>query len=179
MSFVRPEIVAGLTRWREPLLALGFAALGVWLALRGGAFYGTLGSLAVGVGLGLALSAWRRMRFAGDGRALDPGVVQIDEGAIAYFGPETGGVVALSDLVLVEAAALDGVRLWRLRQEDGRTVAIPMAAKGAERLFDVFGALPGARIEVFLAARDGAPPRAPRTLWRRASAQRDPALPKA
>lgn len=171
MSAIRPEVLRTFRRWREPIGALAFAGLGFWLALRGGPFYGTLGSLTVGIGLGLALSAWRRMRFS-QTETLDPGVVRIDEGAIAYFGPDGGGVVALSELTLVEVGAWDDVSAWRLRQADGRLITVPMAALGAEALIDVFVALPGARMDAFVTARSQVHQGPPVTLWRRDGARR-------
>ena len=175
MSFIRPEAVALLRRWREVASALAGAAFGVWVATRGGWFYAILGAAVVAFALGLALSAWRRMRFAQGGAA--PGMVEIDEGAIAYFGPRTGGVLALSELTEITAAPGPDGLVWRLRQADGRHLDIPAAAHGAERLFDVFGALQGARAHDFVAAVER-PPAGPRRLWRRADAPPDPPLPR-
>ena len=175
MSFLRPEALAVLLRWREVALALAGAAFGLWVATRGGWFYAVLGAALLAFALGLALSAWRRMRFARAGDA--PGVVQIDEGAIAYFGPETGGLVALSELTEIAALPGPGGLRWRLAQADGRQLEIPAAARGAERLFDVFAALPGARPGAFLDAVER-PPAGPRRLWRRADAPAEPPLPR-
>lgn len=175
MSFLRPEAVSALLRWREVALALGSAAFGLWVATRGGWFYAVLGAAIAAFALGLALSAWRRMRFGQGGAA--PGVVEIDEGAIACFGPETGGVVALSELTEIAAVPGPGGLHWRLVQADGRRLDIPAAARGAERLFDVFAALPGARAAAFLDAVEH-PPAGPLRLWRRTDAPADPRLPR-
>jgi hypothetical protein len=175
VSFLRPEAVALLARWREVALAIAAAAFGLWVATRGGWFYAILGAGVVAFALGLALAGWRRMRFAQDGGA--PGLVEIDEGAIAYFGPETGGVLALSELTEIAAAPGPDGLVWRLAQADGRCLDIPAAARGAERLFDVFAALPGARAHVFVAAVER-PPAGPRRLWRRADAPPEPPLPR-
>lgn len=167
MSLIRSGARNFLQRWREVAFALASALFGAWVALRGGWFYGTVGLLVTAFALGLALSAWRRLRFA---RAADaPGIVELDEGAIAYFGPETGGVVALSELSAVFAVVESSGLVWRLHQNDGRSLSIPAAARGAEQLFDVFGALPGASTEVFLSAMRN-PPDGERRLWQR---QRD------
>ncbi|KPQ14869.1 MAG: hypothetical protein HLUCCA09_03205 [Rhodobacteraceae bacterium HLUCCA09] len=175
MSFVRPEALAALTRWREVALALAFAVFGLWVATRGGYFYAVLGGAICAFALGLALAAWRRLRFAPGADA--PGVVEIDEGAIAYFGPETGGVVALSELDEVQATAHSSGLAWRLHQSDGTTLTIPAAARGADQLFDVFGALPGASTRTFLAAVEQ-PPAGTRRLWRRRAGAHEPRLPR-
>ncbi|MEE4118395.1 MAG: hypothetical protein V2I65_05225 [Paracoccaceae bacterium] len=175
MSFVRPEAIVALTRWREVAIALAAAAFGLWVATRGGYFYAVLGGVILAFALGFALSAWRRLRFAPDADA--PGMVEIDEGAIAYFGPETGGVVALSELDEVQATAHPSGLAWRLHQSDGTVLTIPAAASGADQLFDVFGALPGASTRPFLAAVEH-PPAGTLRLWRRRAAAHEPRLPR-
>jgi hypothetical protein len=175
VSFVRPEALATLARWREVALALAAAAFGLWVATRGGYFYAVLGGAVCAFALGLALSAWRRVRFARDTDA--PGIVEIDEGAIAYFGPETGGLVALSELDEVQATAHQSGLAWRLHQSDGTVLTIPAAARGADQLFDVFAALPGASSRTFLAAVEH-PPAGTARLWRRRADAREPRLPR-
>jgi hypothetical protein len=175
MSFLRPEALAALRRWRETALALVAASFGLWLTLRGGVFYGVLGAVVIAASLGLALTAWRRLRFGIGGAA--PGLVQIDEGAIAYFGPETGGIVALSELEQVEALTEEGRLAWRLTQSDGRGVTIPAEARGAEALFDVLAALPGVTPGQILAVRQS-PPAGRRRIWRRRPGD-EPRLPGA
>lgn len=172
MSFLRPEAAAALKRWREVGLALGGVAFGLWLSLRGGWFYGVVGALVGAFSLGLAITALRRLRFRQEGDA--PGVLELDEGAIGYFGPTSGGAVALSELARIDLTHAGPHPAWRLTQADGRAITIPVAASGAERLFDVFGALPGARAEAFLTALE-APDGPDRTLWRRPGAPGAPA----
>ncbi len=175
MSFIRPEAMATLTRWREVALSLAGVAFGTWVMLRGGWFYGILGGLVLTFALGLALTGWRRMRFdTGDGA---PGIVQYDEGAIAYFGPETGGVVALSEITEVQAVSRPGGLVWRIEQTDAAAVEIPVGAHGAERLFDTFAALPGARPAAFLDAVEN-PPQGQRRIWRRAQPATESSLPR-
>ncbi len=165
MSGIRPEAAAALARWREPAVAAGVLLLGLWLMAQGGIFFGIAGSVVMAMGIGLSVTAWRRRRFVQAGQG--PGIVRLDEGAIAYFGPETGGVVALSELVRVEARRTAGQPEWRLVQEDGASVAIPTGAAGAEALFDVFAALPGAHPAVFTGAHADLSENAMRILWRR------------
>lgn len=166
MSLIRPEALATILRWRELLGGLAIAAGGLWVMSWGGAFYLGLGGLIVVTGLGLAWAAAWRLRFHVDGAA--PGVVQVDEGQIAYLAPRDGGFVALSELTSVDLVFdATGARHWRLSQSGYPTVTIPAAAKGAEALFDAFVSLPGARPGHILAALDRTAEEGPVTVWRR------------
>ncbi|MCX7286434.1 MAG: hypothetical protein NTW20_02425 [Rhodobacterales bacterium] len=140
MSFIRPEIIAGLTRWREVIAASALGALGLWLLVQHGYLLPILGLALAAIGLGWVLQALRRRRFAQDGEA--PGIVRVTEAQIGYLGPRVGGFVGLPDLVEVRLLTLRGRRIWKLRQSDGETLHIPVEAQGAEALFDAFMALP-------------------------------------
>ncbi len=162
MSFIRPELRAALFRWREVIAAAAVAGVGVWLLLRGGWLLGALGAVAVVAGVGLARVAWQRLRFASD--PVDPGVIDVLEGQISYLGPHGGGWIALSELEELMLVRADGTRFWRLRQADGRSLDLPVAAVGAEKLFDVFAALPGLGPDRLLRALEGSGP-AEQSLW--------------
>ena len=168
MSFLRPEVAATLRRWRAVIAAAAIGALALWLAARGGLFYLTLAALAGLAAAGLGLDGWRRARFA---RArLDPGVVQVVEGQVAYFGPMSGGVAAVRDIVELRLLTTsDGSQTWVLTAETGTRLAIPVAARGAEALHDAFAALPG--IDMGRAARALARPRTgAQMIWTRRTA---------
>ncbi len=141
MSLIRPEARAALWRLREVFAALGLGVVGARLAASGGLVLTPLGVAIVVLAAGFGLLAWRRLRFAQAGVA--PGVVELDEGQISYFGPSFGGAVALRELVELRLMVLQGRRLWRLRQQDGQVLLIPVEAAGAEALFDAFASLPG------------------------------------
>lgn len=163
MSFIRPEIATVLHRWREVIGAGALVGLGLWVAARGGPFYAVLGTTLGLAGAGLALMAWRRLRFARQGNG--PGVVEVDEGQIAWFGPGIGGFVSLADLAEVGLVTVQGLRVWRFRQADGQLLLVPVAAQGADRLYDALTALPGIDGSRLLAALD-LPADTP-VLWRR------------
>lgn len=153
MSFVRPEVHATLWRWREVLTGVGVAALGAYWISGPGGLLGWIGWALVATGLALGVVGVQRLRFrlSGDG----PGFVQVDEGQIAYFGPLTGGAIAASEL---ERLTLDpGARPahWILEQPGQPPLHIPVAANGADSLFDVFAALPGLKTETMLAELQG------------------------
>lgn len=150
MSFVRSEILDGLMRGREVILGTVIAAVGLRLIAQGGYFFTPLGIAVLALGGGWAVLAWRRMRFGQAGDA--PGMVEVDEGQITYFGPKVGGSVGLPELVEIRLLTLRGRRIWRLRQGDGQTILIPVEAAGAERLFDAFAALPGIDTQALVAA---------------------------
>lgn len=149
MSFIRPEAKAALWRWREVLAAACVACVGgSWIVGPGGllAWLGWVLLLAAGA---LLVAGIQRGRFRGGSGG--PGVVTVDEGQIAYFGPLTGGTVAASEL---ERLVLDPTARpphWILSQPGQPDLQIPVNAEGAEALFDVFAALPGLRTEAMLA----------------------------
>ena len=97
-SFLRPEARATLWRWREVLVGSLIAALGLWWAVNSFGPVRWIAALVILGGLLSVVGAVQRLRFnTGGGGA---GVVQVDERRLAYFGPLTGGVVDLGDLVL-------------------------------------------------------------------------------
>lgn len=148
MSFIRPEARAGLWRIREMLVGAGLTVLGIYWAT-GFGLLSYIGYVVIALGVALGVIGWQRFRFRGVGDG--PGVVRVDEGQIAYFGPLTGGVVALSEL---ERVTLDGTSLprhWILTTNVGETLQIPVNAEGVEALFDVFSALPGMKTKRMLA----------------------------
>ena len=96
MSFIRPEAQAFLWRWRELLGALALLLLGLRWAIWGIGLMQITGWACVALALVLGVVGAQRMRFRlGSG---GPGVVQVTEGQISYFGPLTGGAVARSEI---------------------------------------------------------------------------------
>lgn len=152
---IRPDAMALLSRWREVILAGITAALGLWVATRGGPILAAVGLAVAALGGGWALSGWRRLRFAQETAA--PGVVEVIEGEVRFFGPATGGAVSLADLTELRLITLRGRRLWRLKQHDGQALLIPIDAAGAEALYDGFTTLPGLDMAAVLAALSPAP----------------------
>jgi hypothetical protein len=150
MSFVRPEITEGLTRWREVILAGGVAALGLWCALQPGYVLPALGLVLVVAGLGWGAVALRRLRFRQSGEA--PGIVRVTEAQIAYMGPRIGGFVGLPDLSEIRLLSYRGRRVWKLRAANGEALHIPVEADGADALFDAFAGLPGMDMAALVAA---------------------------
>ena len=150
MTLIRPEVTDLIWRAREVVWASLVVALGGWLIALGGYVLIPLGAVIGGIGLVLAVTALRRMRFEQSVAA--PGLVELDEAQVGYMGPEAGGYLSLNELVELRLLSLRGRRLWRLKQADGQALLIPVDAKGAERLFDAFANLPGMDTSTLVAA---------------------------
>ncbi len=138
MSFIRPEVADGFRKWREVVVGvclLGLAAILMQDAY-GGRFW--IGVLVAILGLGLVMTGVPRARArTGGGGA---GVIEVDERRITYFGPLSGGDMALGDISRIAA---DPGRRWVLTSLSGELMTVPMDAEGREALFDAFAALPG------------------------------------
>lgn len=147
---IRPEAVALLYRWREVIFAALALLASVWVGTRGGPILGVLGLGGAALAVGWAVSGWRRLRFAQDIAA--PGLVEVVEGEVRFFGPTLGGAISLADLTELRLITLRGRRIWRLKQRDGQALLIPVDAAGAEALYDAFTTLPGLDMTALLAA---------------------------
>ncbi|MEM9698117.1 MAG: hypothetical protein AAF943_04935 [Pseudomonadota bacterium] len=162
-----------LTRWREVLIGLALACGGIYVALGSGPL---LAMLSYAVSAGGIILTWlgvQRGRFRGaDGGA---GVVQVDEGQVTYFGPLSGGAVALREM---ESLILDGTMHpahWQLIQPGQDPLTIPVDAAGAEALFDAFTSLPGLKTERMLGSLQQTPPQAV-VIWHRGPLRPEGAL---
>lgn len=159
---------AFVARHGEALAGLALAAVGLWIATRGGWFLAGVGLAVAALGLGWAVVASRRARFRHGTSA--PGLVEVIEGRIGYFGAGTvmGGEIGLDELAEIRLMTLRSGRSWRLRTLDGQALLIPLGAAGSEALYDAFAALPGidmGRLSAALAETQGA--EASQSLWLR------------
>jgi hypothetical protein len=160
---IRPEAAATLNRLREVLAGILLVGIGLWLLAKPGYVLPAIGVGLAMLGVGLALVGLRRLWFRADGDG--PGVVQVIEGQIGYFGPDGGGFLALDDLATLALTA-DGTR-WRLTSAEGEVLLIPRAAKGAEDLLDAFVRLPGLDPAAVVRAVSAGPAAQDRRLWQR------------
>jgi len=165
MTFFRPEAMAAIKRWREVLIGFALAVLALWWLAGPGGLLGYLAPvMLVGAGA-LIMVGLQRGRFRSAGGGL--GTVQVDEGQVIYFGPLTGGAVALREM---SRLTLDGAQRpahWRLEQQGQPALMIPIDADGADALFDAFASLPGFRTEHMLAQLKSAPDTSV-VIWQRA-----------
>lgn len=142
MTLIRPELAARLRPWREVIAAAVTGAFGVWVWSWGGLVFQPLGLAVLAVAAIWGIGAARRRRFAAAINA--PGLVEIEEGAIRFFGARAlGGEIALRDLTQIRLMRLDGHPHWRLKTSAGEALLIPVEAAGAAALADAFAALPG------------------------------------
>lgn len=164
MSFIRPQARAAIARWREALIGSSIATLGIYWVLGPGRLLGWVGWLLIIAGAALVVVGLQRARFrtGTDGA----GVVQVDEGQITYFGPLTGGTIAICDLTLISLDPTMTPAHWVLEQPTQVPLFIPVNATGVDALFDVFATLPGLRTQTMLSALSS-PGKIPRIIWQR------------
>jgi len=160
---IRPELSRMLHHWRDALIGLLVLGVGAWLATQPSPIVRGLGFLVAVAGLALTILGTRRARFAV--MAQGPGVVQVIEGQISYWGPEAGGFIALRELEALDLSA-DG-ESWRLRAADGTRLDIPRGARGADALFDAFAQLPGLDMAHLMRRIRAAPMPGDQPVWRR------------
>ena len=159
---IRPELIEWTRRNAE---ALGMVALilgGLWVATRGGPALAVVGGAIVLLGVVLLRSALLRLRFSR--RKGDPGMVMVDELRVGYFGPDNGGFFEMGQVKSIDLMTYPTGAHWTLRGE-GEPLMIPTAAKGAEQLFDVFGALSGFPMKRALDLVDGGGGSRTHRLW--------------
>ena len=161
MSFFRPAARAAVWRWREVIAGLVLSLLGLYWTSSFGLLR-WLGIPTVLLGVALIYAGWQRARFRrGDG---GPGVVQVDEGQVTYYGPLDGGAVALSDLNQLTLDATSTPPVWALQAPGYAPLRIPINAENAEALFDAFAQLPGIATEKMLTEL-GKLPNHPVVIW--------------
>ncbi len=147
---IRDDAATFLTRWREVIAAAALGAAGLGIASLGGLFFIPVGLGLAAIATGLAVQAFRRLRFAGQTAA--PGLIEVDEAQIAYLSPLGGGFVSLRELAEIRLVTRQGHRYWHLRQTDGTALPIPVDATGSDALFDAFATLPGLDTGALVAA---------------------------
>lgn len=160
---IRPEALQRLRDWRETGIGLALLALGLWLMTKPGFILPGFGAALGLAGLALGVVGIRRARFVAHGEG--PGVVQVVEGQISYFGPRAGGFMALDEIARLWLSA-DGTE-WLIRATDGRHLSIPRSARGAEALFDAFATLEGLDMAQLLRQIASGPGVTDRLIWRR------------
>lgn len=164
MSMIRPEATQIILRWRDALAGVAVLGLGLWWALTAYGVLNWLGWLLLPLAAALIWTGARRARFHMGGGG--PGVVSVDEGAVAWMGPFTGGAVPLSELDRLELDPTRDPAIWRLHAPGQPVLEIPVTAEGADALFDAFARLPGLDTARMLTQlRAGA--QAPVTIWQK------------
>ncbi len=168
---IRPEARAQIARYREALIGLSALALGLyWAFFTGGGTLHWIGYVVMVIGAVLAVAGVQRARFrTGDG---GPGIVQVIEGRITYFGPLSGGVADLESLTALTLDPTARPPHWLLAQPGQPPLAIPVNAEGADALFDAFAHLPGIQTRRMLRTLEQGADR-PVVIWRKSGAAPD------
>jgi hypothetical protein len=161
---IRPEAKAQIWRFREVLAGGCGLAIGLWWLLGQSALLLIPGAVFSIAGLALIWIGIQRSRFRSEGQG--PGAVHVDEGQITYFGPLTGGVVALRELDGITYDPSQHPAHWRLAMAGAPELMIPVNAAGSDGLFDAFATLPGFRMAQALAALKGGT-KHPIVIWKR------------
>ena len=167
MSFIRPEAQETLRRWRLTLVGLATIAIGAWWSWGVGNLLGVAGWLVMAAGFALVVIGVQRARFD-TGRG-GPGVVDIDEGEITYYGPLS---VAVGEIARLIFDPTSHPPCWVLVERQDTALHIPVNAEGADDLFEVFSALPGLRTNYLLTemrAGIDQPGAIPTVIWDRES----------
>ena len=145
MSFLRPEVISGLLRWRDALVGSVLIAFGLYSAFTGLTVQRWTGYLLILLGAALLWEGIKRARFPAPGGG--PGVVDVDERQITYFGPLGGGAVSIDELSRVEIRTGPAGPHWDFTDTSGATLTIPGNAENVELLFDALAALGSGRAE--------------------------------
>ncbi|MEO0372817.1 MAG: hypothetical protein AAF231_15280, partial [Pseudomonadota bacterium] len=132
----------------EALAGASGLGFGLWWLFSGASLTRWIGGAVALAALALLVAGIQRGRFRGRSGGL--GVVRADEGQVAYFGPLTGGVVALSEMSQLRFDATGKPEHWVLTQPGQPDLFIPVNAEGADALFDIFVRLPGLKTERLL-----------------------------
>lgn len=147
-SFIRPEILNGIWRWREALFGAFMAICGMFWAVSQQGVLAAIGTSIAIVGSIIIFAGIQRTRFrVGAG---GPGVVHLHERLVTYYGPHDGGSVSIDALSSVELDPKTKPASWVLTEVGGQPLSIPTNAENAELLFDVFASLEGIKTENML-----------------------------
>lgn len=168
MTLIRPDARAALWRWRDLIAGILLFLVGFYFLTSNAWPTKLLGGVLLVAGCALVPVGLRRLRFpSGDG---GPGLVEVDERQISYFGPQGGGAVSIDALREVRIVTTGDGPLttdlhWLFTQTDGTALQIPGDAAGTEALFDALAALRGVDHAAATAAFGSTAP-AVFTIWR-------------
>jgi len=169
MSFVRPPIAAHFSKWHEAYFVVAILLFGTWMYLYGAARLNLimqgLGLVVSLVGIILLRTTIQRIRFQLGQKA--PGIVDVTEREISYFGPMHGKTISLDSLNKIELRESEAyAAIWVLHHSDGDPMIVPTTAKGSGRLFDAFASLSGVKMDMLVSAINQTPIQA-KVIWQR------------
>ena len=143
-------LLDNLVIWRETVVAIIFAGLGLYWTINS---YGTVYFIGYGVliiGIIFAYVGYQRASFKR--KETGGGIVEFTEGQISYFGPKTGAIFSIEDIKCLSIDKSNDSSIWIIERTADYKVEIPTNVKGNEVLFDVFNSLEGFQIHQMLEA---------------------------
>jgi len=143
-------LLDSLLIWRETIVAIMFAALGLYWIINS---YGTLYFVGYGVlitGIIFAYVGYQRTSFKRT--ETGGGIVEFTEGQISYFGPKNGAIFSVEEIERLSIYKSNTSSTWIIERTAGYKVEIPTNVEGNEVLFDVFNSLEGFQIHKMLEA---------------------------
>ena len=146
----RNTLLDSLLIWRETMVAIIFAGLGLYWTINS---YGTLYFIGYGVllfGIIFAYVGYQRACFKR--KETGGGIVEFTEGQISYFGPKTGAIFSIEDIKCLSIDKSNSSSIWIIERTADYKVEIPTNVEGNEVLFDVFNSLEGFQIHQMLEA---------------------------
>lgn len=141
MSFIRPEVIGSLNKYRGFIIASLIVAVGILIISISygatrivGIFFLVLGGL-------FGHDAYCRFKFpSGKGGA---GLVDVDERCVSYLSAEGGMSISMDTLDRIEVHRNTKGRIsWVFYGPEGM-LSVPGDAEGSNKLFDALVALPG------------------------------------
>ena len=143
-------LINSLLIWREPLIAIVFAALGLYWIIKSHGILYTIGYGFLITGVTVAYAVYQRIRF----KRVETGggLIDFTEGQISYFGPKNGAIFSIDEIKCLILDQSNSYSKWIVEITAGNKVEIPTNVKGNEVLFDVFNNLEGFQTEKMLEA---------------------------
>ena len=156
MSFIRPEAVSSLRKYRGLILAGLIGSAGIFIVLTSygatriaGIFFSVVGGL-------IGYDAYRRFKFPSGGGGA--GVVDVDERRVSYLSAEGGMSISMDTLDRIELHRNAMGRItWVFYGPEGMLL-VPGNAEGTAKLFDALVALPDVNYTQAEAATQGKGP---------------------
>ncbi|KAB7613970.1 hypothetical protein F9L33_11485 [Amylibacter sp. SFDW26] len=160
MNFIRPNVRAHFAKWSEAYLVALIIIMGIRVLIRGfviqSIIYEAIGGVTIILGLVLLRGTIQRIQFKRSQKA--PGMVDVTEREISYFGPMHGKTVSLESLFKIELRESEAyASVWVLHNSEGDPMIVPTSAKGSDRLFDAFTSLSGVKMDVLVKAVNTVP----------------------
>jgi len=169
LNFIRPNVRAHFSKWFEAYLVAAFLIIGLRLLIRGfvieSIVYEIVGALVVLLGLVFLRGAIQRIQFRRSQMA--PGMVDVTEREISYFGPMLGKTISLESLLKIELRESEAYgSVWVMHNSEGDPMIVPTSAKGSDRLFDAFTSLSDVKMDALVRAVNTVPVRN-HVIWER------------